>query len=243
LWASKVRPDALGRYLNDQPQVIGAVALNLPAADRLKAGTGDGRDALTGVLWIPFDESTDFPFHGQIMQVDASPIDLGQETWDDSRPRVGIGLFTAKEARYEDRVWFDDSQLDESGLPAIHIDYGLTERDAERIARAIRLAGQLAESLGDIVPEGTPKLLPAGSSLHYQGSVRMGTDPATSVCDANGEVWGFPGLFVAGNGVIPTETACNPTLTSVALAIHTAAAIAGRTSDDAVSPSAPGGRA
>ena len=66
-----------------------------------------------------------------------------------------------------------------------------------------------------------PFTMPFGASLHYQGTTRMGPgDDGTSVCNVDSEVWEAPGVFVAGNGVIPTSTACNPTLTSVALAVR-----------------------
>ncbi|HWI34155.1 MAG TPA: GMC oxidoreductase, partial [Lapillicoccus sp.] len=69
--------------------------------------------------------------------------------------------------------------------------------------------------------------LPLGASLHYQGTTRMGVeDDGESVCDVDSQGWSAPGVFVAGNGVIPTSTAANPTLTSVALAVRGARHIA-----------------
>jgi choline dehydrogenase-like flavoprotein len=69
--------------------------------------------------------------------------------------------------------------------------------------------------------------MPAGSSLHYLGTTRMGRDDdGTTVCDPTGRVWRTANLYVGGNNVIPTATACNPTLTAVAFAVLTARAVA-----------------
>lgn len=231
LWASGIRPRALGHYLNDQPQVMCMVFLDpsiAPAEERV-AGAASSREAMTGVSWIPF-WAPEYPFHGQIMQREAAPLVVGDQTIeDDLRPMVGLGCFTTKDIRFEDYVEFSETETDWFGMPAPKIHYSLTEKDRATIDRALELVSGLAEKMGTPIPGGHPRLVPAGSSIHYQGTVRMGERAdGTSVCDSYGEVWDVPGLFVAGNGVIPTPTASNPTLTSVALAVRSARAMASR---------------
>lgn len=223
LWASGVRPEALGRYLNDQAQIVFASRLRDVAPLGAEA-PATGLAEYSGVSWVPFTD--DVPFHGQVMQLDASPIPLADDDPVVPGSIVGLGLFCAKDLQADDRVAFDDEHLDGYGMPAPRIHYTLTARDHEVIDRARAEIVRLGEAVGDPL-DSRPFTLPLGSSLHYQGSTRMGlADDGTSVCDLDSEVWGVPDLFVAGNGVIPTSTACNPTLTSVALAVRGARKIA-----------------
>ncbi|WP_221584664.1 GMC oxidoreductase [Microbacterium sp. G2-8] len=225
LWASGIRPAALGRYLNDQTQIVFASRLRDVAGG--SAPRGDGALSETsGVSWVPFTD--ELPFHGQIMQWDTSPIPLADDDPIVPGSIVGLGLFCAKDLQASDRVAFHETAVDAYGMPAMRIHYTLTDCDRAVIARAkdeiVRLGCAVGEPL-----DGDPFVLPLGSSLHYQGTVRMGTsDDGASVCDPFSEVWEAPGVFVAGNGVIPTSTACNPTLTSVALAVRGARRIAER---------------
>ena len=55
-------------------------------------------------------------------------------------------------------------------------------------------------------------------TAHPLGGCAMGDDPATSVVDDRGEVWGYPGLYVVDGSMIPTALAVNPSLTIAALA-------------------------
>lgn len=54
------------------------------------------------------------------------------------------------------------------------------------------------------------------------------TADGSSVCSPASQVWDVDGLDVAGNRIILTAIACNPTLTSVALAVGGARDIAAR---------------
>ncbi|GAA3328993.1 GMC oxidoreductase [Ectobacillus funiculus] len=65
-------------------------------------------------------------------------------------------------------------------------------------------------------------LRPPGLDYHEMGTCRMGEDPETSVTNKYGQVHNISGLFVADNSVLPHSGAANPTLTTIALAFHTA---------------------
>ncbi|MGN7799608.1 GMC oxidoreductase [Leifsonia sp. 22587] len=242
LWASGIRPAALGRMLNDQTQVVYATRIRdaeKVAADESPRGGSSGGPSgevgtdeiidgaiseRSGVSWVPYTD--EMPFHGQVMQLDASPIPLADDDPVVPGSIVGLGLFCAKDLQWDDRVAFSDDELDWYGMPALSIHYTLTDRDRAVMERAEAEIVELAKAVGDPIGD-RPFTMPLGASLHYQGSVRMGeADDGRSVCSPDSEVWEAPGLFVAGNGVIPTATACNPTLTSVALAVKGARRIA-----------------
>ncbi len=226
LWASGIRPAALGRYLTEHPLLFGVVAVRpdlLPEREDPTAPV----DPIRAIVSVGFDEER-HPYHAQLMwnPVSPAPLPEGSRFRDNPAGYVGMGWGIRKWPRAEDRVTFEDDRPDEHGLPGIRIAYELTEREEAEFARARVHQARAAAALGEFL-DGMPKVMPAGSSLHYMGTVRTGpADDGTSVCDPFSRVWGVPGLVLAGNGLIPTANSCNPTLTSVALAIRAARALA-----------------
>ena len=231
LYASGIRPVALGHYLNEHTMTTSTIQLD-PSLRSAIIGTrraSDGAvDLLAGVSWVPYYEPT-FPFHGQVTQWDASPIpvDASFEAWPGSVVECSIFMGKA-DVRFEDYLEFDDTNLDFFGLPSIKIHYSFTANDHQRLSQAVAEAAHMGSMLGQPINGLAPVVLPHGASLHYQGTMRLGTDDTTSVVDTSLRVWGHDTVYVGGNGVIPTPAACNPTLTNVALAVLGARDLAGR---------------
>jgi enediyne biosynthesis protein E9 len=66
------------------------------------------------------------------------------------------------------------------------------------------------------------------SSAHHVGSARMATSRARGVVDPSGEVFDYPGLYIADGAAIPSSLAVNTSLTILANAERIAAGIASR---------------
>jgi gluconate 2-dehydrogenase alpha chain len=78
----------------------------------------------------------------------------------------------------------------------------------------------------------TPRdaVLPGGgapTSRHVMGTLRMGTDPATSVVDPNGRFHEVDNLYACDGSVFVTSSGWNPTLTIMAVAAKIAHVMAG----------------
>ena len=226
LWASGIRPTALGHYLNEHPFIFCFVELNDEIVKNFQTELNPkseiqnpkSKDPTIGVFWVPFD-APHHPFHAQIMHMDVSPLQI--ETHGNPKHIVGLGWGCTKEIRYKDHVEFSNTEKDYLGMPKMNIKFKLTALDLEQIEKAKQLQTKAAAAFGKIFKEGEQTVMPAGTSLHAQGTVRMGiADNGESVCDSYSNVWGYDNLFVGGNGVIPMSTTCNPTLTSVAMAVR-----------------------
>lgn len=235
LWASGIRPPALGHYLSDHPGVFSVVAidgdklegrltLEQIAQERARMAAAGTSDPVAAVLRVPYSEP-DHPYSSQILYMYESPLPIPEDHPLHGNPwgYANVGFGVRKFARYEDCVTYDDDELDYAGMPNMTVHYELTEREQAELAGARKSQARVASAIGTFIPGGEPAVMPNGASLHYKGTMRMGAaDDGGSVCDAWSRVWGFENLYLAGNGVIPTNTVVNPTLMSVALALRAA---------------------
>ncbi len=66
------------------------------------------------------------------------------------------------------------------------------------------------------------KDIPIGGTAHQAGTLRFGTDPATSVLDTDCKAHELDNLYVTDASFFPSIGAVNPTLTIIANALRVA---------------------
>ncbi|EWG52045.1 hypothetical protein FVEG_16905 [Fusarium verticillioides 7600] len=111
---------------------------------------------------------------------------------------------------------------DQFGMPQPIFNFILDEEAEERCKRMITDMIDVARKLGGFLPGAEPKYLAPGSALHICGTYRAGSTSADSVVNKNGKAWGVNDLVLGGCDVIPTQNACNPTLTAACFALAAA---------------------
>ncbi|MEO8908560.1 MAG: GMC oxidoreductase [Microbacteriaceae bacterium] len=121
----------------------------------------------------------------------------------------------------QSRVRVDDSVADRRGIPVARLSGGVHPEDVRardftstKSEEWLRAAGATG-----VVTFKNPVVGPSGGQ-HQAGTLRMGADPASSVVDSFGRVWGHDNLRVMDGSVHVTNGGVNPVLTIFATAMR-----------------------
>ena len=144
----------------------------------------------------------------------------------DRRATYPLDVNAEQEPNPESRVRLG-GERDALGMRRLIVDWRTTEADHHRLAegmrviqRAVARSGTVRIDLGEDLDVLAARRVPVGG--HHIGTARMASDPSAGVCDANAELFGTRGVFLAGATVFPTSGFANPTLVMLALALRLA---------------------
>ena len=124
------------------------------------------------------------------------------------------------------RVSVSGSVRDRWGIPVVRFT-GRVHDETVRTARYMfDRANDWVRASGATEVWGIPPNPTLSGGQHQAGTCRMGTDPAHSVTDTFGRVWGHHNIFVCDGSIHPTNGGFNPVLTIMALAFRNATHLA-----------------
>jgi choline dehydrogenase-like flavoprotein len=121
------------------------------------------------------------------------------------------------------RVDLDPDLRDSHGLRVARITYAGHPYELNAAAHYQPIMVDVLNAAGalDAIPVTADQQSPVPASRHIMGTLRMGSDPSSSVTDANGKFHDVANLYVADGSVFPTSGPMNPSLTIMALGYRT----------------------
>jgi choline dehydrogenase-like flavoprotein len=237
--------DIVGRYFMEHPHYYRSVGMVYPSTTNvaffrlirtdLKRPGGDALQLLGAMGLVPEVTRREklLSFTAQVHREETDATDMGalapavtQAVVARGRSEFVAGRLTIRTEQSplpESRLTLIEER-DPLGMPRVALDWRIAPEDDAKVRQAVViLARELAAAgLARLwIPSDETRsrfvwnVSPGG---HHMGTTRMGTDPATSVVDADCRTHQVRNLYIAGSSVFTTGGDSNPTLTIVALA-------------------------
>ena len=117
----------------------------------------------------------------------------------------------------------DPAVVDQYGIPVLRFHWKWTDHEYNQVKHMQETFRAIIAEMGGQVDSPMPTkdqgygIANGGSIIHELGGVRMGSDPRTSVLDANSRAHDCRNLFVADGGSFVSQADKNPTWTILAL--------------------------
>lgn len=107
-------------------------------------------------------------------------------------------------------------EKDDRGLPKPRVYFSVGESEERMTAHADQVMRQIWDAAGARNVWAFPR------NAHVIGTCRMGSEPDSSVVDAEGRSHDIPNLYISDNSTFPSALSVNPALTIMALSLRTA---------------------
>jgi choline dehydrogenase-like flavoprotein len=161
---------------------------------------------------------------GRILMGDALLGDWRART---KRGTARVRAYYDTHPAYDSTLTLDPAAKNRFGDPLPKITHKL---DAATEARFPGTRQHILDIFHRLARANNGKILSTSESTyldHPAGGCRMGTDPASSVCDSYGRTHDHENLFVVGSPTLPTAGCTNGTLTFAAVTLRSAPVVAG----------------
>ena len=119
--------------------------------------------------------------------------------------------------RHENHISLDPERKDGWGIPVVHIHWSWSENEKALRADMKMQSAEMLEAAGCKNVQTYDDDAPMGFSVHEMGTVRMGSDPKTSVLNAHNQAHDVPNLFVTDGSCMASTSCVNPSITYMAL--------------------------
>lgn len=135
---------------------------------------------------------------------------------------VGSHMMGETIPKATNRVWLDETQRDQWGIPLLNIDVDYDDNDEKMMQDFFEQFTEMYEKAGfkDITINDNNRN--PGNDIHEMGGVRMGRDPQTSLLNEWNQLHHCPNVYVTDGACMTSTSTQNPSLTFMAISARAA---------------------